>query len=361
VFANLAIISFYIQFIERATSRARDKSEHIVRTRRLCSRSWRIRSTEEDLDVFLGAFTFVGYGLGTVIVGVLLELKSTDRLRLGVLPLLNLVLFSIQKSQFPALEEHGQQKETGWDTEEGHEGEGNRDLLDIHDNKHSTEEDNLDDGVLVDLVPVHVLGELGLRVAAWLLEKEEETVPEFNSRKGGETHEKEDSIEDRKRQELQGIQEEHAKTKEEVGEEHGQSCFLDADDVAVAIFVGKGAQVDHAWNSCGNQPRKSQQSIDAVENTVEEKIVVVGFTVAQLVVLVVDQVPSDTVIQVAQKESHDSRSGGSKRSPCWNISKRDKPFTGLDRGFLSFTLIGPESITSLGTALEGGFKSVGYI
>lgn len=52
--------------------------------------------------------------------------------------------------------------------------------------------------------------------------------------------------------------------------------------MALGILVGKGAQVNDAGNSGGNQPRKTQQSIDAVEDTRQAKIVVVSFAVFKL-------------------------------------------------------------------------------
>ena len=211
-----------------------------------------------------------------------LHLESSDGILLGFNPSLDHVIFTIQQSQFPAREESGKEVETGRNTEEGHEGEDNGDSLDIHDTKNTGKKDHLKQGVLVDSSLLHVLGEDSLRVSTELLEQQKESVPEFNSRKRGETHEEEDTIKDRNWKQLESIQEEHAQAQQQVAEEHGQSSFLNTDDVAIAILISKRTQVNDAWNCCGNQPRKTQQAVDAVEDTIQAKIVVVSFAVFKL-------------------------------------------------------------------------------
>ena len=58
----------------------------------------------------------------------------------------------------------------------------------------------------MDALLLHVLGVDSLRVGRRLLEPEQESVPELDVGKGGKTHEKEHSIKNRKRKQLQNIQ-----------------------------------------------------------------------------------------------------------------------------------------------------------
>ena len=93
-----------------------------------------------------------------------------------------------------------------------------------------------------------------------------------------------------------------------MAEEHGQSSFLQLEDGSCTIFVSKGVNMDDARNSCCNQPRKTHQSIDTIEDSTQAKVIVVCFTMFQLVVLVADQVPCDTIVKVDENKGQNSRS-----------------------------------------------------
>jgi hypothetical protein len=214
----------------------------------------------------------------------------------------------------------------------------------------------LEAGVHVDALLFHVLGEVSLGVLAWLHEEHQNTSEELDAWKRGETHEKEDTQKNRDRELLEQVQEKHGHTQKEVGKQHGKTGFLDTDEFSFLVLLGKGVQVDDAGNSGGNQPGKSQKSIDAVEKSIQAKIIVVSFTVGQLVVLVHDQVPSDAVVKVAQKEGHDSRSSSSKNSPSWNTTQVNKPTTSSSGSFLFWAFIGPESDTFTCATGIGGLK-----
>ena len=74
-----------------------------------------------------------------------------------------------------------------------------------------------------------------------------------------------------------------------------QTGLLDRDKFAILVFFGEGMQVDDAGDSSSNQPRQSQDTVDAVEDTNKDEIIVVSLSVLELVALVVYQVPCDTV------------------------------------------------------------------
>ena len=283
----------------------------------------------------------------------LVQLEPTDGILLGLDPSFDHVFFTIQQSKFPSSEELGKEEETGRDTQESHEGESNRDGLDIYDSKDTAEENQLEDGVLVDAGLLHILGEDGLGVATGLHEEEKESVPELDARKRGETHEKEDSIEDRKWKKLQHTQEKHGQSQKSMREEHGQSSFLDTQEVAMSILISQSIQMDNAWNCSGNQPWKTHKSIDAVEKTVDAKVIIVGFSMGKLVVLMVDQVPCDAIVKVAEEESHDGRSSSCKWGPTWNIKEGYKPSTCSNRLSKFRAFSGPEGLAVRGAACEG--------
>ena len=146
-------------------------------------------------------------------------------------------------------------------------------------------------------------------------------------------------------------------------EEKGQSSFLHRDEVSILVLVSQSVQVNNTGDGSSDQPGKTQDSIDTVEETTQHKIVVVSFSVLQLVGLVVDQVPSDTVVQEAKQEGKDSRSSGHNDNPSFSVqvSKVSKPWASSD-GFSDIeTVVGPEAVTGGGTALERGFKFAGNL
>ena len=79
-------------------------------------------------------------------------------------------------------------------------------------------------------------------------------------------------------------------------EEHSQAGLLNAQKVALLVLVSQSIQMDNAWHSGGHQPRKTQETVDAVEQSIEAQVVVVCFSMGQFVVLVGDQMPSNTVV-----------------------------------------------------------------
>ena len=116
--------------------------------------------------------------------------------------------------------------------------------------------------------------------------------------------------------------------------------------------------MNDAWNSCCNQPRKSHQTIDAVEDSTEAKVIVVGFSVRELVVLVVKQVPCDAIVKVAKEEGHDSRSCCSKGCPGGDTEKINKPCPCASRTLLFWALIRPESSTIRSAACKGRLELI---
>lgn len=150
------------------------------------------------------------------------------------------------------MEELGGQEQACRDTEQSHEGKDNGNGRSILNKEDSKEEDNLEASEHVDTLGGHVLGEGFVRELVGLLEKEQEAVPELDSRHRRETHEKEDSQQDRERDFLECVQEQERKTDQQVGEKISQACLLDADYVSVLILLGQIVQVNNARNGSGD-------------------------------------------------------------------------------------------------------------
>mmetsp|Transcript_13254 Transcript_13254/g.32356 ORF Transcript_13254/g.32356 Transcript_13254/m.32356 type:complete len:117 (+) Transcript_13254:789-1139(+) len=116
----------------------------------------------------------------------------------------------------------------------------------------------------------------------------------------------------------------------------------------MAVRLGETLQVDDAWNGRGDQPWESQHTIDQVEAARKQKIVVVRLSVLELVRLVVDKMPCDSIVQVAEQEGEDSRTGGGEDCPAFSIEvgEVNKPRTGA----VSCLLVGAFKGPGCGTA-----------
>ena len=261
---------------------------------------------------------------------------------LGLDPLIDLVIFSIQEQEFPSSKKLGEEEKSAWNTQQCHEREADSNRLNVLDGEDTKKEEQLHGGVLMNLGLGDVLGEDGLGVEAWLAEPQKNAVPELDSRQRGETHEQEDSVEDRKRDELEDVQGKDGERHEKVGEKHGQTSFLDFEELAVLVLLGETVEVDDAGHSGGDEPWETKHSVDEIEAATQKKIVVVGFSVLQLVALVVDQMPSDSIIEEDQHKGEEGRSGGKENHPTFSvhISQVGKPRASAECFIELFTVLG---------------------
>ena len=148
----------------------------------------------------------------------------------------------------------------------------------------------------MDLAPLNVCGVVILGVLAGLHKEVQESLVELQTGQRRETHEQEDSVQHRHGEQLQQVKEKQRQTHEEMRKEASQASFLHVNKLSILVFLGEGVQVDDARNGSADQPGEAEQSIHAVENTKETQIVVVRFTVLQVVTLVVHQVPGNSVV-----------------------------------------------------------------
>mmetsp|Transcript_3591 Transcript_3591/g.9529 ORF Transcript_3591/g.9529 Transcript_3591/m.9529 type:complete len:283 (-) Transcript_3591:1091-1939(-) len=250
---------------------------------------------------------------------VLRFLVPANGLLLRFRPLLDALVLAVQQQELPSLEEVWEQVKARRDAKQGHQWEDDGDRLQVLHQEHQSEEADLKDGVHVDAPLLHVLGVAVLGVLGWLLEEEEEAIPELDVGQAGETHEEEHSVQDWQREELEDVEDQERQPDHEVGEEHGEAGLLYLEEVAVTVLVGQGIQVDDAWNGGGHQPWQSQQAVDEVEESIETQIVVVRFSVLQVVALVVDEMPRDAVVEVAKHEGKDGRSGRHDGNPVLSV------------------------------------------
>ena len=94
------------------------------------------------------------------------------------------MIVPIQQTEFPAFEKLGCQEDAGGYTKERHEREDDRDGFSVLHNKNAEEEDGLENSEEVNSLRLHVPDVRLVRVLTWLLEEEQEALPELNSGHG---------------------------------------------------------------------------------------------------------------------------------------------------------------------------------
>ena len=95
-----------------------------------------------------------------------------------------------------------------------------------------------------------------------------------------------------------------------VNKETSQAGFLNTDGVSVLVLVGHCRHVKDTRDSRGDEPRTTDHAVDDDLHGRETSVVVVGFTVSKLVAWVVDNVPSNTVIQPNKDKGKTGGPGG---------------------------------------------------
>jgi hypothetical protein len=101
-----------------------------------------------------------------------------------------------------------------------------------------------------------------------------------------------------------------------VNKKASQASFLNADSVSVLVLVRHCRDVKNARHSRGDQPRATDETIDDDLHGRETGIIVVSFTVSELVTRMIDNMPSDTIIQPNEDKGKTSGTG----SENWNVS-----------------------------------------
>jgi hypothetical protein len=278
-------------------------------------------------------------------------------------PFGNVFFISVQEEELPTLHESGEYIHSSRDTEKSHEGKDDGNRLGILDSKDAHEETDLQKGVEVDSAGRYVFGVRSLGVLGRLLEEQQETVPELDSGHGGKTHKEEDSKQHWQRNLLDGGQKEERESDQTMTDQVCETGFLYLDDLSGGILVGQVVQVDNAGNSGGNQPRKSEQTVDHVGKSIQQEVPVVRVSVLQVVAGVVDQVPRDTVIEVKEDKGKRGRTGSRKDSPRLSvqITHLGKPRAGTDGGVLFGAFVRPERFASGVTASKCRFKGIGDV
>lgn len=129
------------------------------------------------------------------------------------------------------------------------------------------------------------------------------------------------------------------------------------------VSLSQSLKVDDAWDSGSNQPRKSKESFDHVEEATEHQVIVVGFTMFQVVGLVVDKVPCDAIVEIQEKECTNVRSSSHEDDPRLSIevSKISKPWASSKCFRLVNAVNRPLGSARSITTLEGWFKLCGHI
>ena len=275
-------------------------------------------------------------------------------------PGLDFKVITVQQVQFPALKESGQKEQTAGDTQQGHEGKDNGNGRQVLHQKDQAEKEQLKDSVQVNLALFNESDKDSVWVQAWLLEPQQDSVPELHGRQSGKTHKQKHTVQDWQGQQLEQLQDQQGKTNHQVGKEKSQTSFLHINNVAILVLVGQTVEMDNARNRGGDQPWKTKDTIDKVKHSVQAQIIVVRFPMLELVVGVVDQMPCDTVVKEAKQEGKDGRSSSDNGHPSLSsqVGKVDEPVTSSSGFGLIRTVIREEGFASAVTALERRFKLV---
>ena len=303
------------------------------------------------------SFAVVRFQIGNFGVG-----KSQRMLGMALLvnPCLDFKVITIQQAQFPTFKESRQEEQTSRDTQQGHEGENNGNGRHVLHQKDQSEKEDLKDGVQVHLGLFHVPVEDRVGVSAGLLQPKQDAVPELHGGQGRETHKQEHTVQDRHGQQLKKFQNKQGQSNHQVRKEQGQTSLLHVNNVTILVLVSQTVKMDNARKRGGDQPGKTKDTIDKVEQTIQAEIVVVSFTVLQFVVGVVDQMPCDTVVEEAKQEGKDGRTSSNNGYPSLAVQVRkvDKPVTSSGSFGLIRTVIREKCATGVVAALEGRFELV---
>jgi hypothetical protein len=116
--------------------------------------------------------------------------------------------------------------------------------------------------------------------------------------------------------------------------------------------------MDEAGHGCCDDPWQSQQSVDTVADSVEKEVIVVGLAVLQLVTLVVDKMPGNTVVQVAQEKGQEgwTSSNQSHVALAFQVEQIHKPTTNSDWFSLVGTVLRPAGRATVIAAFETWLK-----
>mmetsp|Transcript_27088 Transcript_27088/g.62976 ORF Transcript_27088/g.62976 Transcript_27088/m.62976 type:complete len:249 (-) Transcript_27088:914-1660(-) len=215
----------------------------------------------------------------------------------------------------------------------------------------------------MDLLRLHIFDCRCLGILAGLLQPQKDAIPELHTRQGAHAHKEEHTIQDWHRKKLQERQSKERQTHQQMREEHCEARFLHMSDLAVTVLLGEGIQVDDAGNSGRNQPRKTKHTIDHVENSTQQKIVVVRLSMLEVVRLVVHKMPCDSVVKEHQEECEEGWTSRHERNPSLPVQfeKVNKPWTDTRRCGLFRTVLGEEGLATAVATLKSWLEFVRHI
>ncbi len=116
--------------------------------------------------------------------------------------------------------------------------------------------------------------------------------------------------------------------------------------------------MNDARDCCRHQPRQTEHSVHAVEEAAQTQVIVVRLAVLELVTLVRNEVPSDTVVQEYQDKGQNCRSSSHDGDPSLPVEVRkvNNPTAGPSGGGLFRAVIREERLARRVAAGIGGLK-----
>jgi hypothetical protein len=145
-----------------------------------------------------------------------------------------------------------------------------------------------------------------------------------------------------------------------MGKEMSQASFLNFKNVAILVLGGESTQMDDARDSRGHEPGETERTVDSLEDSRKDKVVVVSSSMFQATTGVVDQMPRDTVIKVNQDESKNGWSGCHEGNPGLSVEVTivDEPWAVPDCTSLLRTVLWPGISAHVVTTREARHDTV---
>lgn len=143
-------------------------------------------------------------------------------------------------------------------------------------------------------------------------------------------------------------------------QETSQSAFLNTENLPVLGSLTHGLDVHHARHSGCDQPWQAQKRVDCNHDSTHTSVIVVCFSVSNFVAGVVDDVPSDSIVQKSKNEGQGSWSSRHQSDPPASIQIHEihQPRTSTRWFRHIWAIIGPVRRTIRCTTSEGCGKGI---
>mmetsp|Transcript_3666 Transcript_3666/g.8445 ORF Transcript_3666/g.8445 Transcript_3666/m.8445 type:complete len:422 (+) Transcript_3666:733-1998(+) len=145
--------------------------------------------------------------------------------------------------------------------------------------------------------------------------------------------------------------------------ESSKTRLLNAVSHSMTIRFGHGCHVHNARNRRSHQPGQSKNRVDGQHDCRNASIIIVGFPMADFVTWVIDNVPSDSIVQKGQNETKSCGSGRHEDGPSLSIDVKqiNYPRPTSKGSILIGAFFWKVGSAVFRAAVEGRSKVIGYV